>query len=557
MASLRDIVGGLNFPTFGADTDDLIRSAQTGNLGAYKELIRRGEMVPSPAREQGRHGRPGGPVLRSNRGPEGMGLSTMEAINHQDEAPSYLGSGLMNEAARGDPAAPPQGLPYMSAINPQQPEAPSYLGQNLMAGPTASRGDQTISNLAGGHDAAGVIQSGASAADEMSGVTSPADSLPAPIKSLVQAFEGNDQEAPDEYEQMAGKTIQDLLSNINPERNKNMALAQAGFAMAGSGSPYFLQGVGIGGQAGIKSYNEAQDRDMEARVRAGRLGTELSQNKEAKRAHRAGETIEVGRLQETARSNVSQEGLEAQRNAEAIRANKANEGINRAQLGISAQNASIAAGNLQIARDHLAFTQRQYQEGKAGDDELQKAQIEATKAQAEAAKAGMLDRNTDIQTAEDGTLMKLDLTTNTATPFIGSDGKPVKALPKSTGSKAFVAQYLAQAGRSQDYIADVLAGRKPITEKDAIETATRAAAGKAATVLDVTQQQAIYDETYKEVYGGLMGYAQQQTPAANTPPAKGAPSADQPPVPGAKRSPKDNNWYVPDPNRPGKYLRVE
>lgn len=31
----------------------------------------------------------------------------------------------------------------------------------------------------------------------------------------------------------------------------------------------------------------------------------------------------------------------------------------------------------------------------------------------------------------------------------------------------------------------------------------------------------------------------------------------QPPVPGARQSPNDGNWYIPDANRPGKYLRVE
>lgn len=30
-----------------------------------------------------------------------------------------------------------------------------------------------------------------------------------------------------------------------------------------------------------------------------------------------------------------------------------------------------------------------------------------------------------------------------------------------------------------------------------------------------------------------------------------------PPVPGARKSPKDGLWYIPDPSRPGKYLRVD
>ena len=49
--------------------------------------------------------------------------------------------------------------------------------------------------------------------------------------------------------------------------------------------------------------------------------------------------------------------------------------------------------------------------------------------------------------------------------------------------------------------------------------------------------------------------------AAPTTPASSAATASPassvtPPVPGAKKAP-DGNWYVPDPARPGKYLRVD
>ncbi|MEW8189013.1 MAG: hypothetical protein AB2766_06920 [Candidatus Thiodiazotropha endolucinida] len=37
--------------------------------------------------------------------------------------------------------------------------------------------------------------------------------------------------------------------------------------------------------------------------------------------------------------------------------------------------------------------------------------------------------------------------------------------------------------------------------------------------------------------------------------AKGTSASTQPPIAGAKKAP-DGNWYVPDPNRPGKYMRV-
>jgi hypothetical protein len=34
-------------------------------------------------------------------------------------------------------------------------------------------------------------------------------------------------------------------------------------------------------------------------------------------------------------------------------------------------------------------------------------------------------------------------------------------------------------------------------------------------------------------------------------------AGNAPPVPGARKSPKDGLWYIPDPSRPGKYLRVD
>lgn len=42
---------------------------------------------------------------------------------------------------------------------------------------------------------------------------------------------------------------------------------------------------------------------------------------------------------------------------------------------------------------------------------------------------------------------------------------------------------------------------------------------------------------------------------AGNQPSAGAPAAASAPVPGARQAP-DGNWYVPDPQRPGKYLRV-
>jgi hypothetical protein len=46
------------------------------------------------------------------------------------------------------------------------------------------------------------------------------------------------------------------------------------------------------------------------------------------------------------------------------------------------------------------------------------------------------------------------------------------------------------------------------------------------------------------------------TTMAQQPAAPPAPPVEKPPMPGARKA-LDGNWYVPDPKRPGKYLRVD
>jgi hypothetical protein len=48
----------------------------------------------------------------------------------------------------------------------------------------------------------------------------------------------------------------------------------------------------------------------------------------------------------------------------------------------------------------------------------------------------------------------------------------------------------------------------------------------------------------------------QAAPAGNNAAPQGALTGGPPPTPDAKLAP-DGNWYVPDPARPGKYLRVD
>lgn len=76
--------------------------------------------------------------------------------------------------------------------------------------------------------------------------------------------------------------------------------------------------------------------------------------------------------------------------------------------------------------------------------------------------------------------------------------------------------------------------------------------GEVYTYNDPTIPVADFSGVTAKVLGSdaMMGGAAPVRPAAPATPAGG------PPAPGARKAP-DGNWYIPDPNRPGKYLRVD
>jgi hypothetical protein len=87
---------------------------------------------------------------------------------------------------------------------------------------------------------------------------------------------------------------------------------------------------------------------------------------------------------------------------------------------------------------------------------------------------------------------------------------------------------------------------------DAHATAT-AAAGKPLAGALVGHGDRTFLDSKSPYYNGATEEAP-PTSAAPTPTSSSGVGA--PPVPGAKKA-SDGNWYVPDPSRPGKYLRVE
>ena len=62
---------------------------------------------------------------------------------------------------------------------------------------------------------------------------------------------------------------------------------------------------------------------------------------------------------------------------------------------------------------------------------------------------------------------------------------------------------------------------------------------------------------HKFVTGGMAALMMSAGAFALNPSGAFAATPEAPPVPGARKSPKDGLWYIPDPSRPGKYLRVD
>lgn len=514
MAGLSD------YMAYGADTDDLIRSAQTGNLQAYKELIRRGENIPPPAIPQGRfgqHGRPGGapvPVL---------GL----------EEPSYLRPGPFTGGPSRDMSRPastssgePPPLPFMSAIN-QGPPPDVASTMDLSQGPAP---DDPISRIANGQDAAAPIQAGAARADAETGATEDsAHVLPGPIGAMAQALTP-DESDPNGYSGYIADIINNLKNGANPARNKSMALAQAGFAMAASGSPTFFGAVGQGGLAGLKDYQESQDRDMENQVRAaGLAGHELGREEDI-RSHKTQEGLEQQRTTETQRSNIAQEGHQADELKERQRSDRANEAIARGALGISGTNATIALGHLKLAQDTYAEEQRRYDAGEGDARALRAAQIKLTQAQADAQASLDVDRGKDIVYTEGGGAVLVDKKTNQSVPIVDSTtGDPIKAVPKAAGLTAAMknAKYYADIGlfdSEKDAAAAGMRGKLMTPDRRQVE-AYKLADGQLANHPELIGQAADDQrETWAQSYYELLGGDATTAPGAPTPSAA-APAA--------------------------------
>lgn len=152
------------------------------------------------------------------------------------------------------------------------------------------------------------------------------------------------------------QATQDYLKLVNAdgdtdERDRYLSLAKAGFAMASSGSPYLLQAVGQGGNAGIDAYQAARARAAERRLRG------------------AQGTLEVAKIGEDVRRAKSREQLDRERLD-----------VDRTRYASAERRAEKELG---IAEQTLAEKKRQFDAGQITEREKIDAERKLREAQAD------------------------------------------------------------------------------------------------------------------------------------------------------------------------------
>lgn len=236
----------------------------------------------------------------------------------------------------------------------------------------------------GGADKAAqsAISAGTSAADDATGngdTGLPPDFLAA-AKKLGNAADPSVQQ----------DVIKRLMGGPDDQsKDVGLAIAKAGFSMAASPSPFFLQALGQGANEGIDFYQKARQQEAENATRAAQI---------------QGEVNTTG---ERAQNDV-------------VQAQQQNRQI------------AIAKQNSQTSAQQLALEQKKYEEGKGDDAALKRAQIASY--QSDIAYKGALAAQAGQQffNADDGTLYRIQ--GNGAAPVLGQDGQPIKGATKLSGS---------------------------------------------------------------------------------------------------------------------------
>lgn len=226
------------------------------------------------------------------------------------------------------------------------------------------------------------ISAGTSAADDATGNgdTGLPPSFLAAAKKLGDAADPGVQQS----------VIKRLMGGSDDQsKDVGLALAKAGFSMASSSSPFFLQALGQGANEGIDFYQKARQQEAENASQAAQIQGNVN-------------TTAMGAQNDVVQAQAQQQ-----------------------QIGIAKKNAALSA-------QQLAFEQRKYDEGKGTDEALKRAQIAST--QADIAYKGALASQAGQQffNSDDGTLYRIQ--GNAAAPVLGQDGKPIKGATKLSGS---------------------------------------------------------------------------------------------------------------------------
>lgn len=325
----------------------------------------------------------------------------------QGNVPPWLRPKAPNGGAVGEGGGTAGGRPVrpMAPVPPQNPAMAAITAGQQAASETAA---PAVAAAASGPDAAGVA--------EMEGAMSPA---------LKQATD-------------------DYLKLLNAQENtddqdKFLSLAKAGFTMAASGSPYLLQAVGQGGNAGIDAYQAARAKAAERRLRS------------------ASGTLDVAKIGEDVRRNTLTDKRENRRITEAERSAQAAE--DDRGVGRDLQREGIDIQRYLAERPEYSFLGQ--------DDD---------------GKAILYDRRSG------------DTVTGPKVATVGKGGQSVF----SQKLQAFRA-----AGYAEAEALERASGTRRSTAAENIRAATMAAKAKSANVMNPKEADKVYRETYDEVLGVL------------------------------------------------------
>lgn len=237
-----------NFGQAGEDVILALRNAghylATGESGYFT----RGAGQPQPPVGTPGSAMPGSDPALPGAAPaaaSGPGLMALIQQRMREEA--------VRAGAAGAPpgAAPPAGAPSAAGI-PLPPAMPGA-GPAAPAGPPGTAPDPIATGAAAAQQAAAA--SGAQQAQ----TADPLAGLPEPLRSALA-----------EYQSIAKELKQ------QDENAKWMALAKAGFAMAGSRNPSFFGALGEGGMAGLQAYEQQQAAEAASRLQGVGMDMEVA-----------------------------------------------------------------------------------------------------------------------------------------------------------------------------------------------------------------------------------------------------------------------------------------